>query len=116
MVGDRTRDYVYGEFGEDAMASRMVVNGQYKLIYYPVGNRIQLFNLEADPNELCDVAAEAGYSNVRSRLAVLLLQNLYGGDLEWVKDGELVGLPDVERTPHLDYTASFGNARGYRIR
>ena len=39
------RDLLYGEHWEDERASRMVRDARYKLIYYPVGNRFQLFDL-----------------------------------------------------------------------
>jgi len=116
MVGGRTRDHLYGEFGEDSTASRMVVDGRHKLIYYPVGDRYQLFDLRTDPDEMRDIAAEPAYSQVKARMAALLLDNLYGTDLEWIENGELVGLPDMERTGEYDYSPTFGNARGYRIR
>jgi hypothetical protein len=63
-----------------------------------------------------DIAAEPAYSQVKARMAALLLDNLYGTDLEWIENGELVGLPDMERTGEYDYSPTFGNARGYRIR
>ena len=36
---------------------------------------------------------------VRERLTELLIQNLYGRDLEWVEDGRLVGEPDKAFVP-----------------
>ena len=54
MVGDRKRDYIYGEHWENETASRMIRDEQYKLIYYPLGNHFQLFDLDADPDELHD--------------------------------------------------------------
>ena len=51
MVGDARRSALYGECGEDASASRMIRDEHYKLIYYPVGNRTQLFDLQEDPDE-----------------------------------------------------------------
>jgi arylsulfatase A-like enzyme len=116
MVGDRTRDHLYGEFGEDSTSSRMIVDGHHKLIYYPVGDRSQLFDLRTDPNEMHDVASEPTYSQVKAHMLALLLDNLYGTDLEWIENGKLVGLPDMQRTRAYDYSPTFGNARGYRIR
>lgn len=84
------------------MATRMVHNGRYKLIYYPVGNRVQLFDLQNDPNELEDLAGTPRLAQVQQQLVEQLIANFYGGDLEWVKDGELVGLPDLEYTPRPD--------------
>ena len=36
---------------------------------------------------------------MRRRLERVLTGELYGGDEEWVRDGELVGLPDQEYVP-----------------
>ena len=116
MVGDEKRDYLYGELMEDHLATRMVHDGRHKLIYYPVGNRFQLFDLQEDPNELRDVADDPGYSEVRTRLTGLLRQRIYGSDLEWVKDGELLGLPEPELTEGYFYNPTFSNVRGHRIR
>ena len=52
MVGAQRRDWFYGEVGEDNHATRMIHDGLYKLIYYPVGNCRQLFDLQSDPDEL----------------------------------------------------------------
>ena len=116
MVGDEKRDYLYGEFKEDHMATRMVHDGRHKLVYYPVGHRFQLFDLQNDPNELHDVAGDAGYSDVRDRLTGLLKERLYGSDLDWLEEGELVGLPEPELTADYFYNPNMGNARGYRVR
>jgi arylsulfatase len=52
MVGERRREWLYGEIGEDATATRMVHDGRSKLIYYPTGNCRQLFDVQEDPHEL----------------------------------------------------------------
>ena len=116
MVGDEKRDYLYGEFKENHNATRMVHDGRYKLIYYPVGNRFQIFDLREDPNELHDAADDPAYSDVRTRLTGLLKERIYGSDLEWLKDGELAGLPEPELTDDYFYNPTMGNARGYRWR
>ena len=56
MVGAEKRDWIYSEMGEGENASRMLHDGRYKLIYYPAGNRRQLFDLQGDPQELNDLA------------------------------------------------------------
>ena len=33
----------------------MIHNGRHKLIGYPAGNRVQLFDLQADPREFVDL-------------------------------------------------------------
>lgn len=102
MVGAARRDFLYGECGEDRMATRMVRDRRYKLIYYPVGNVEQLFDLDEDPTEQVNLAGRPEVAAVQARLRQTLIGELYGGDLEWVKDGELVGLPDQEYTPRPD--------------
>ena len=43
----------------------------------------------------------------------LLVENLYGNDLQWVQNGELVGLPADRPVPPPG--RSFGNQRGLRF-
>lgn len=102
MVGEARRSTLYGECGEDAMATRMIRDERYKLIYYPVGNRVQLFDLESDPQELEDLGGSPLMAKVQERLRAQLMQSLHGDDLAWVKDGELVGLPDRVFSPKPD--------------
>jgi arylsulfatase A-like enzyme len=51
MVSEGPRPYLYGECGNGPAATRMLHDGRHKLIYYPVGNRTQLFDLDDDPKE-----------------------------------------------------------------
>ncbi|MCZ6679520.1 MAG: sulfatase-like hydrolase/transferase, partial [Candidatus Poribacteria bacterium] len=99
MVGGQTRDWFYGEVGEDDHATRMIHDGRFKLIYYPVGNCRQLFDLESDPQELTDLSNSAEHADVLARLTDLLISQLYGGDEAWVQNGQLVGLPDRDFVP-----------------
>lgn len=94
MTGDARRETIYGEWGEDDTACRMVRDARYKLIYYPVGNVFQLFDLQDDPTELTDLSRDAAHGEVLSRLTEILKGELYGSDLDWLEGGELVGLPD----------------------
>ncbi len=100
LLSGEKRNYLYGEHYEDEDAMRMVISGQYKLIWYPVGNRFQLFDLEADPMETEDLFAGDTYSEIFERLADILADNLYGSDSRWIDSGKLVGEPDIpcERT------------------
>jgi arylsulfatase A-like enzyme len=102
MVGEERRTILYGECGEDSMATRMVHDGRYKLVYYPVGNRVQLFDLENDPNEQEDLAGSPRTAAIQQALTEQLLAHLYGSDLAWVKEGALVGLPDRQFSPRPD--------------
>lgn len=94
LARNERRDHLYGEHWEGPRATRMVRDDRYKLIYYPVGNRFQLFDLADDPRECNDLAGSAAHEPVQSRLTEQLLKHLYGEDLAWVRDGQFVGLPD----------------------
>ena len=45
MLSGEQQEYVYGEVGEEGHASRMIRNQRYKMIWYPVGNHFQLYNM-----------------------------------------------------------------------
>lgn len=98
MVRAQERSFLYGECGEDAKASRMIRVQDYKLIYYPTGNRLQLFHMGEDPQELSDLSESPEHQGILSELTDLLLSQLYGVDEEWVQDGWLMGWPDREVT------------------
>jgi arylsulfatase A-like enzyme len=113
LVGEQERSHLYGEHGEGTAAMRMIRSGRHKLIYYPVGNRRQLFDIEADPRECDDLAGEPAHGAVLAELEKLLVGELYGEDLGWLKGGELVGLPEVEYVPAPD--RNLRNQRGLRF-
>jgi len=113
LVGERRHETLYGEHYEDARATRMIHDGRHKLIYYPVGNRVQLFDLKNDPDEMVDVAALPAYAQVRRQLEQRLIPHLHGGDLEWVDGGRLVGVPDLPFEPKPD--RGLGGQRGWRF-
>ena len=110
LIGEKHREYLYGEYREGKLAIRMIHSGRYKLIYYPTGNRFQLFDLEEDPNELVDVAGDSQYTHQKDNLKEVLIRQLYGSDLDWLEDGELVGLPELDFSPapNRDLTAQRG--------
>jgi len=93
MISAPPRDHLYGEFGETGAASRMIRHRHYKLIYYPVGNVFQLFDLKADPNEMVDLAARPDHANILGDLKEMLLRELYGSDEKWVTNGRFTGEP-----------------------
>ena len=99
LIGTEKRDYIHGEHGEGVTAQRMIRRGNTKLIYYPVGNRAHLFDLEADPRETKDLATDPAHAEELASLVDLLLENLHGSDFEWVQDGKLTGLPDRDVGP-----------------
>lgn len=96
LITDQKRDYLYGEHYEDERANRMIREKDFKLIYYPMGNKIQLFNITEDPAEMHDLSDNPKYNDKKEELIKLLIENMYGGDVEWVKNGKLVGVPDIE--------------------
>ncbi len=104
--------HMVGEHGEGEQAMRMIRRGRHKLIYYPVGNRYQLFDIEADPRECSDLASEAGSANTLEELKALLQQNFYGDDTRWVRGQDIVGLPARSYEPAPD--RNLRNQRGLR--
>ena len=96
MVSDEKRDHLFCEYSEGARASRMLRQGRYKLIYYPIGNRTQLFDLHDDPEELVDLSESADHTPERERLTHAMMEEFHGSDLDLVKDGVLVGAADLE--------------------
>lgn len=97
MIGTDVREHLYAECNEGPMATRMLHDGRFKLIYYAAGNQTQLFDLESDPSELTDLAESEEHRDDLERLTALLLSDLYGSDEEWVDDsGQLIGLPDQQ--------------------
>ncbi len=115
MLGEKRHPYLYGEHWDDTRASRMVRDARYKLIYYPTGNRFQLFDILNDPDEIRDVSDNPAFEDVRDRLAGLLKGKLYGQDLRYLDaDGNLVGEPE----PADDSGPSeriMGGQRGWRF-
>jgi len=113
LLGDARRDYLYGEHGEDLAAQRMIRRGRFKLIYYPVGDHTQLFDIENDPRETHDLSGDPSHAEEMASLEDLLKENIWGSDLDWVKDGELVGLPDRAFEPGP--IQNLQNQRGIRF-
>lgn len=93
MLGDARRSVLFGECGEGRNASRMIHDGRYKLIWYPGGQVVQLFDLKSDPKECNDLSNEPAAAAIRQRLENALIEHLYGSDLDWVHDGRLKGYP-----------------------
>lgn len=104
LLGTGRRATLYCEALEGAKATRMVTDGRYKLIWYPAGNHVQLFDLDTDPRELHDRAADADCAAERERLTEALLGELHGSDLDWLQDGQLIGC----RPPELVHADNRG--------
>jgi len=112
MTGPVKRETFYGESLSGAKATRMMHDGRHKLVWYPVGNVIQLFDLDADPRELRDLSGAPGCAATRRRLEAALAAELYGGDERWAKDGRLVGEPD-DGTMRMAPNRGLSGQRGY---
>lgn len=69
----------------------MVHDGRHKLIWYPCGNVLQLFDLERDPKEQEDLIDMPEYQDTRLKLQDFLKTQLNGQDLAWMVNGQLVG-------------------------
>lgn len=95
------RDLLHGEYGEGPEATRMVHDGRHKLVYYPMGNITQLFDVPTDPLDEHDLAALPEHAETVRRLQRILVERAYGNDEEWIEDGRPVGLPvcNEDRTP-----------------
>ena len=116
LVGERRHGFLYGDLYEGPRATRMVHDGRHKLIYYAAGNRTQLFDLADDPDEMLDRAGELAYAEVRERLIAELVGRFYGSDLDWVEDGQLVGLPYAGPEEMVGPDWNYWNQRGRRFR
>ena len=104
------REHLYGECNEGETATRMIHNGRYKLIYYPAGNRRQLFDLESDPFECHDLSSSSEHAGVLDDLTSRLVAELYGSDLGWLEDDQLVGIPapDFQQSSTRDLSLQRG--------
>ncbi|NDW01753.1 sulfatase-like hydrolase/transferase [Salipiger sp. PrR002] len=96
VLADRQREEFYGECQSGARAVRMLRSRTHKLIWYPAGNRLQLFDMIADPQELHDLANCPEHADVLGQLSRALVDHLYGEDQDLIAGGCLGGLPEPE--------------------
>jgi len=110
LISDKRRDHVYCEHYEDEKSMRMVRTDRYKLIWYPVGNRFHLFDMQEDPGEMHDLSDRADMRTIHDELSALIVRNAYGSDSQWIRDGKLVGEPEreVESAPDRGLLAQRG--------
>ncbi|WP_202396837.1 sulfatase-like hydrolase/transferase [Teichococcus coralli] len=93
MIGDARREILTAGCRDDASATRMATDGRFKLIWYPNGNRIQLFDLQEDPQEMQDRAGDASLAPRRAALEQALVEAAWGVDGDWISGGRLTGAP-----------------------
>ena len=91
----------------------MIHDGQFKLIYYPVGNYFQLFDLNADPDEQINLVHQEEFFGKFRELEKILIQNLNGGDENWVHNDLLEGLVDRDFSSNINLR--IGNQRGVNL-
>lgn len=112
MLADTEPEDLYGLWGYGEKATRMVRDKRYKLIYFPRGNDFLLFDLQEDPRECCNVASDPKFKEVRDRLLARLLAQLDSQERQdWMKEGQLIGLPAGELPGELANFA-FSGQRG----
>lgn len=94
MAGDNRREFVFGEWGYDQQATRMVRDAGHKLVYFPWGNQFLLFDMDEDPNELRNLAGSRSHAEIMERMSAMLLDSLDREDTAaWVTSGKLTGIP-----------------------
>ena len=113
LLSGEKRDYLYGEHDEGEKATRMIRKGDYKLIYYSCGNRFQLFNVKEDGRECHDLYGQPQYDDMVQEMKKLMVDEMYGNDEEFIKNGELVGIPDREY--EFVPSNSLSAQRGWRL-
>ena len=110
LVTEQKRDYFFGEFGNEARATRMITDGQYKLIYYATGNVFQLFDTINDPNECDNLVDQEAFADKQSELTAELINHMHDDD-SFLQNGKLIGLPDKKRENWPD-SPGLGSQRG----
>jgi arylsulfatase len=110
MIGKKRREHLFGEVNEGADATRMIHDGRHKLIWYPVGNVVHLFDLREDPRETQDRSDDPAYKAVCADLEAALAKELNGGDEVWAKRGKLIGAkaPPYKSKPNRGLTGQRG--------
>jgi arylsulfatase A-like enzyme len=83
IKGERTEQYsqIYGKYIDH---QRMITKGEWKLISYPHYQKLRLYNIAKDPQEMKDLAMNPEYTSVLAELKSDLkqLQKEMGDDLD----------------------------------
>ena len=106
MIKNLKRKTLYCEAQEGVTATRMITDYEYKLIWYPAGNRWQLFNLNDDPYEKNDLSNNQLYIKQMKNLQDKLIKELYGCDKNWLKGNNFIGFKTSNSIPAPDRNLS----------
>jgi len=101
--GERQREALHGEHFAGNISNHWMTDGKQKYIWWSQHGDEQLFDLEADPQELHDLAAERpdDVKRWRQRLA----RELEGREEGYVQDGKLIaGRPQKPTLSHAGTT------------
>ncbi|TVR49231.1 MAG: arylsulfatase [Puniceicoccaceae bacterium] len=117
MVASGGHEHLFGAYGPlhasgKGNPTRMLRDARHKLIYYPAGNLVQVFDLQTDREERHDLGGDPDHAETVERLSRLLIKALPAEEREaWVTDGRLTGWPDASRAaPGPDFR--FSGQRG----
>ncbi|MCY4326819.1 MAG: hypothetical protein OXC53_04460, partial [Rhodobacteraceae bacterium] len=102
----------YGEFGEASHSSRRIRDDRYKLIWYPCGNHVQLFDLVEDPYEMTDLGRDIANAETVARLMSILRSECYGSDEAWWDGDTAIGEPG--KTFHPGPNRGLSLTRGHQ--
>ncbi|RRD45952.1 arylsulfatase [Tessaracoccus sp. OH4464_COT-324] len=84
------REYLHGEHTVLGQSLQWIRTRRHKYVWLSGSGREQLFDLDADPQELHDLSADPDHAAVLARLRGHLLESLAGREEGYVADGQLV--------------------------
>lgn len=102
-----SRRYVVGVGGANVRQAA-ITDGRWKYLWFPQGGREQLFDLESDPYELRNAAADAAAAGERERLRAALENDLARRGSDYIAAGRLVVEP-VQKVDEAELRAGRGN-------
>jgi len=94
-------NHLHGEHAYGDWTSQWILKDSFKYIWYTADGREQLFDLEADPHELNNLAECAAFGDKLAELRALLVADLVGRNDPMAKDGKLV--PGIAPRTVLDF-------------